>query len=266
MSSIEKVGFLSEDIESWVQKHRSENKEWFDLSWGLNEIAQKTVLSLNPPKTDEQKILTILLMSRVLSHFQGVLILIERGMIAESRSLLRGMLDATFSAVAISKHPNLVERFVNDDVFQRLKYVRSFGSLPKELRKLHRISKGSLKKLEKELNDEIKEKKITPLTSEFLAQKAGMLGHYNTLFVLLSSSTHSRVRDMSQYLILDSEEDLKDLKWGPDVTELDDTIAPACECLFIVIRAASDLYKYTDLDSKLEALWGKYNELINVAT
>ena len=112
------------------------------------------------------------------------------------------------------------------------------------------------------IKQEINEKEIKPLTSEYLAQKADMLRYYNTLFVLLSSSIHSRVRDMGQYLEDKSLEELQSFSWGPDVSGLDDILMPACEILFIAARAVTDLFKFSNFDDAFQSKWNTFTELI----
>lgn len=37
MSSLEKEGYLSEQITQWIEKHRKENSEWFKLCEDINQ-------------------------------------------------------------------------------------------------------------------------------------------------------------------------------------------------------------------------------------
>jgi hypothetical protein len=262
--TLAEVGFLSPQISTWIQKHRSENRDWFGLCEELNRLAQTGMLDLEPRKTDEQQLLVVLLLSRVISHFQAIILLAERGMVVESRSLLRGMLDASFALVALAKHVELLKAFVHDDLHQRLKLVNSMMSLPRTIKKRHGTGTKKLQKLAADINAEIEKEGAKPLTSEYLAQKAGMTAHYNTLFILLSSSTHSRVRDMERHLELDAEKNIEGLMWGPDVKDVDSLLIPAIENLFICVRAANDLFDYRKADDGLEASWKRYNELMVV--
>lgn len=262
MGTIEEDGFLSEDIQTWIEKHHSENDPIFNLCTRINKLGQKLLLSLEPEKSDGQKILAAVLFSRVISHFQGIYILTERGMVAEARSLLRGMLDATFATVALAKNEDLVPEFVNDDLWQRLKCLNSFGNLPKQIKKRHRMGNNKLKKLAEAIQKEIDEKNIKPLKSEYLAQKADMLGHYNTLFVILSSSIHSRVRDMEQYLGEGEFDELEALKWGPDVDGLDSILLPACDCIFIAARNITKLFDIQYLHDSFQENWYVYEKLL----
>jgi len=262
MKSIDEKGFLSKKILNWIDKHRREYHEWFSLIDNINILGQRLMLSLEPPSGDGQRVIVTILFARILSHFQGVVILAERGMVAEARSILRGMLDATFAGVALSKHKNLLQMFIDDDLYQRIKGMNSIIALPKNIKKKHRIGNTKLKKQIAEIQKEIDGKNIKPLTTEFLAQKAGMLPYYNSLFVMLSSSTHSRARDLEQYLADNDYSDIEALHWGPDVSDLNYVLQPACELLFKAARAVSDLFNGSELDEKFQKQWDIYNELI----
>jgi hypothetical protein len=262
MGTIEKIGFLSGDIGTWIEKHRQENKEYFDLSEGLNELSQSLMLQLEPKKDKEQEVIVSLLYCRVISHFQGVIILAERGMTSEARSIIRGLLDAVFACCALAKNQELVKDFINDDLCQRLKIVNSFMSLPKDVKRRHKTSNSKLKALAKEIQQEIDEKSVKPLTSEFLAQKAGMQGHYHTMFSLLSSSTHSRARDLERYFQdADGNKIPDEIIWGPDVSDVDNTLYQACECIFISTRVVLDLFKIENYEIQIGSLWEKYNKI-----
>ena len=113
---------------------------------------------------------------------------------------------------------------------------------------------------------EIDEKKVMPLRSQYLAQKAGMLGHYNTQFVLLCRSVHSRVRDLEQYLGDGPLEELQTLKWGPDVDGIDDILGAAYECLFIASKAVTELFEVSELDGKFQSSWKAYVQLTENTT
>lgn len=262
MKSIDEKGFLSKEIQNWIDKHRNEHKEWFSLIENINILAQKLMLSLEPLTDDGQKVIVTILFARILSHFQGVVLLAERGMVPESRSLLRGMLDATFAEVALSKHKNLVQVFVDDDLWQRIKCMNSFMALPKTIKKHHRIGNTKLKNQVNEIQKEIDEKNIKPLTTEFLAQKAEMLPYYNTLFVMLCSSTHSRARDLEQYLVDKESSEIESLRWGPDAANIEDILQPACDLLFIAARGISNLFNGSELDDEFQEQSDIYQELI----
>ena len=65
--SINENGFLDDDIQSWITKHRKENKPLFDICHEVNQIAQTHLFKLNVHHNMVQEILVALLFVRALS-------------------------------------------------------------------------------------------------------------------------------------------------------------------------------------------------------
>ena len=88
MSSLNEAGFLSTEIHGWIQKHRKANEKWFSLSERCSSLGQQVLLSLKINNNDLQQILVSLWFNRLLSHFQAIILLMERGMLYEAQILL----------------------------------------------------------------------------------------------------------------------------------------------------------------------------------
>ena len=150
---------------------------------------------------DNQQVLVASLYLKILSTFQAVLMLAEKEMLNESKTLLRSMIEAMFALVAISKDPALAARFIEDDHTQRLKLSISYSDLPLKLKKslkprLTKIINSSLSGLNKPA---AKTRNITPLTVEALAKKAGLQEVYYSIYTLLSGCNYLRVYELEQY-------------------------------------------------------------------
>jgi len=52
--TIDTDGFLSADISTWVEKHRKENREWFELASDLNRVAHQQLALLKIPSEDSK--------------------------------------------------------------------------------------------------------------------------------------------------------------------------------------------------------------------
>jgi hypothetical protein len=71
--TIDTDGFLSADISTWVEKHRKENREWFELASDLNRVAHQQLALLKIPSEDSKAFTAALLFIRGLSNFQGAI-------------------------------------------------------------------------------------------------------------------------------------------------------------------------------------------------
>ena len=223
LSSIEKTGFLSKEISEWIKKHRKDNSEYFKLCEDINEFSHSTMHTI----TLYNKVLSELIVSslfvRAMSNFQGSIIMAERGMINEAKSLLRCLLECQFAIGAIEKDKTIAEQFVLEDLHQRKDYLKAHkrnegagipqcegAPSPEEVDKL-------LQKIEKE----IKEKKVKKFTKRDLAEKAGHVTTYDSAYKILSGSIHVNARDLEQYLEINKAREVKKILWGPDVKEID---------------------------------------------
>ncbi|MGC9520064.1 MAG: DUF5677 domain-containing protein [Desulfuromonadaceae bacterium] len=132
MSTIEKSGFLSREIEHYIEKHRVENKPWFLLSEKCNELGQEILNTIEISRGDLQRMLAALWFSRTLTHFQAVVLLIERGMLYEAQIILRTLIEVLFSLVSLSKNPDMGQEFLKDEKVQHLKALNTYKNLPKK--------------------------------------------------------------------------------------------------------------------------------------
>jgi hypothetical protein len=62
--TIDTDGFLSTDISTWIEKHRKENREWFELASDLNRVAHEQLALLKIPSEDNKACTAALLFIR----------------------------------------------------------------------------------------------------------------------------------------------------------------------------------------------------------
>ena len=124
MSSFEEAGFLSEQIKEWIEEHRKENSNWFDLCEGINKYLHKTLITIKDYGRDIPKRITASLYIKAISNFQGVVIMTERGMPNEAKSLSRCLLENLFAVVAIEKDRNTARLINSDFLLKRKNYLK----------------------------------------------------------------------------------------------------------------------------------------------
>jgi len=195
---VAKNGIFSSKL---FRKEPEDLATWYSLSDDLDQLCQTIVFGLKLNADNNQQVLVASLYLKILSTFQAVLLLAEKEMLNESKTLLRSMIEAMFALVAISKDPALATRFIEDDHTQRLKLSISYDDLPLKLKKslkprLTKMINSSLSGLNKPNS---KTHDITPLTVETLAKKAGLQEVYYSIYALLSGCNYLRVYELEQY-------------------------------------------------------------------
>ena len=258
--SIDKDGFLSKDIVEWIKKYRQAYQEWFDLSENSNRIAHSTMHNLQVNKQNAQQVLSATLFVRILGFYQASIILAERGMINESKVILRSMLNATFIICTIANSEEVMSEYFNDDFHHRIKSLRKIEENP------HLFEKELYKEVQKEVSvllnqllQERVESKPKEITVRYLAEKANMMDFYNTVYSYFSETEHSSARDLEQYLVVNGEKEIKGIKWGPSVVGIDMLLLTGIENLIHATNSIEKIFeleqsKMQDISKKIVAL------------
>lgn len=119
-----KKGFLSPEVARAVARARAPIKPIFDLAHEASDLLQNIVLSGSQATAGEnltsQRVLAVRLMHRALSNFQGIILLVERGMDVQGRTLVRSCLEDCFCMAALLDNPeHFIEMFKADDQASR---------------------------------------------------------------------------------------------------------------------------------------------------
>lgn len=249
--SIEQNGFLDEDIETWVGKHRNDHKELFNICIEVNRITQTHLYKLDIHSKDVQELLIGLLLIKALSAFQGSILLIERGMLTEAKILLRTLLEVLFRIGAISKNREIAKAYVLEDERHRKKFLNKFKLLSDSIKEAH--GNPELDDLLSTLNQNIHEKDIKELQTQWFANKAGLDDYYHSAYSLFSLSVHANVRDLEELVVADTEGNIKEILSGPDVTGIPPLLLTAGEALILITYDISKYFKL-GLEKQLEKL------------
>lgn len=244
MISIEKTGFLSEEIAEWIKKHRKENIDWFKLCEDINEFAHTTMFSITIHNKDPKELIVSSLYVRSMSNFQGSIIMAERGMINEAKVLLRCLLECMFAIVAIEKDSETINQFILEDLLQRKDYLKAYKRNKRE-GTLQADNAPSLEEIDDLLQDiekKIEMKRVRKWQKRELARKGGLVIMYDTTYKLLSGSIHVNARDLEQYLEINEAGEVKRILWGPDIKEIDSLLFTAAESMLFVLTAISHLF------------------------
>ena len=160
------------------------------------------MLTMTIHNKDLTELIVASLYVRAMSNFQGTILMAERGMINEAKSLLRCLLECMFAVVAIDKDKNVVNQFVLDDLLQRKDYLKAFTRTKGEGMPHHEgtPSMEEIDNLLQNIENQIEKNNVKKFTKRDLAEKAELLTTYDTAYKLLSGTIHVNVRDLEQYL------------------------------------------------------------------
>jgi hypothetical protein len=202
-TTIDEVGFLSEEINQWIDKNKIENKDIFDLIHQYNKFAQSIMFEIEAHDNNAQELLIATLFVRSLSTFQASIILIERCLEFESKILIRSLMEIMFALVACSKDKKIADDYILNENIDRLKSIRRLKNNKSVIKGLLDID--DMLKMESKLESEINESNVSRLSVEELSRKSGLHKNYLIVYDVLSKSVHSTARDLSELLDLEKK-------------------------------------------------------------
>src|ERR1700704_180996 len=113
-------GFLSTDLQVRMDDIRGRHSDWFSHAESLNRFAQRVATSQREMSSErglgDDRVLALLLFYRALNNFQGTVLMSERGMIVEARTLARSCLESAICLAAIKADPEHWRVMLKDEL------------------------------------------------------------------------------------------------------------------------------------------------------
>jgi hypothetical protein len=193
-------GFLDSSDMDFVLRARTDNVEWFKLTddvWlAMRSAADRAIASANTNSWSPEAIGTRLLM-RAVDMFQGVILLTERGLVAESRTLARGLIEAAFCIAALHD---------NADKFIAMLREDSEAARSKQAKFILAESLVSDPAAKERLQQTIEEiGKTTIMSPKAIAALGPLQKQYLSYQRLSDGAAHVTARSLHRYVWLDSD-------------------------------------------------------------
>jgi len=265
VNTIETDGYLSNQITYWIKKNWNQNSRWFNLCKEINRFSHTTMFKMIVHNKCKLELMVALLYIRSMSNFQGVIIMAERGMVNEAKTLLRCLLECGFAVVAIDKDKTIVDRLILDDRIQQLEKLKAMKRniengvpLPKDT-----FSIDEIKTFIKDVKSEIKKSNIKKFTTRDLAEIAGLITTYDSAYKVLSGTIHVNVRDLEQYLELNEKGEIKQLLSEQDVKEIGMILLGASEIILKILESISNIFSLS-YDKTWDRILKEFNKLSSI--
>jgi Family of unknown function (DUF5677) len=259
--TIDEQGFLSPEIAAWIDKHRAENRAWFSLAMNLNSVAQQELLLLEVPSGDNKAFLAALLFVRGLTSFQAAVLLAERGMVQDARTITRSCFESVFCFGALRNDPSFLEKFEKGDVHGKKKFAKAL------LEGSSTLEAGVAEKLSQFLND-LKQsgENGAPLNMEQAAKSAGLGAVYDAYYRGLSNdAAHPSHIALKRYCAVDENNEFKGFQWGPDVKDVEEALIASCTACWYLVVWMAERVEHPEIKEKLDRCSEEYKQLIEAA-
>jgi hypothetical protein len=229
--------------ENMIVQVRSRASGWFALAEDIAQFCSDLLPHIRPESDDGQKVLSAILFRRILSSFEAVVLMAERGMHTEGMVLRRLMLEGLFVLGAIWQQPELVRTYVQNDQHRR-------RDIYKNLRKTSHESRRRLSAwiTDEELDEKINEleqatKGVRYLSVEQFSQCAKLHDLYLTDYSLLSEPAHHLARDLERQITIGNDDGIKSVIWGPESETPFDLLFPATDQMLMAAHVMSKMFR-----------------------
>ena len=272
--SLNETGFLSPDIQNWIAKHRLDSADGFRIAEALNAAGVKTLYTSTPANNDNRQLALSLLFARTLSHYQAALILCERGAVLSAKALMRVILEATFTLVAIVEDPPFYDLWVNNDRKRRADLIQALLDLPadeiavpaEELEQLRQEVSALKSAIKVDKKREVKTDKKAKFGAFDAARLAGMLDFYRLFYVPYSNVVHTSLGDLAHHVNVDPAGHIASLKWGPQTEEVDDLVDAAIQIFFPALECTLRTFLNSEMRKEFENLWAQHQQRLKIKT
>ena len=244
--SSNEIGFLSPDMEPIIEQCRKQNALWFTLAEDINRSAQAIMTSyqIGPGETSGQHLFGLLLLIRSLSNFQGGLLMAERGMVVEARTLFRCCFENAFWLGALLKDG---DDFINDIMGDEVASTKSKANwLMRDPSRLEFSGPNAPARLQARVAQMEKEwGKVSGQKLEDAAKRGKLADAYLYYKVLSGDAAHPSVSAMNRYVQL-GQNKLTGITCGPFLDEVSGSLNCGCQAMIAAGVAITEMFNDTE--------------------
>lgn len=202
-ASFREVGFLSEQCCHGDFATEIKQSGYYTVCKDLNKLGQSVLNHCHIHPDDEKEVYLTLHFQRMLSHFQAIILMSERGMTHQVEVMARCMLELLFNLVAFHQHDDLLEAMTvgNDD--QRREVLIRLYNQQLETPTFTEEEMNHLKNVINSADEDDRD----DIHVFIKAELAGLLNEYRTTYQLLSESVHSNLHSLKADLEVEDRSD-----------------------------------------------------------
>lgn len=193
------IGFLSDESSTNNIALEVTTSDYFTICNDLNVLAHSALNKAVVHTDNRKEVYVMLYFQRMLSHYQAMIIMAERGMVHQVEIMLRCTLETLFDLVAFHKNDDLFDALIFGDDDQRLTLLKQIREQQKTTATYTQDEIEDLDKLIANAEDLNRE----DFKVYMKADMAGMLNDYRTTYPLLSQSVHTSIHSIETDLIFD---------------------------------------------------------------
>jgi Family of unknown function (DUF5677) len=239
-------------------------KAWFDFADDLNRLGLDMLRDLDVPRHDRQRLTIAILFVRAHKSLQASLHLAELGLVSDARVVLRSAVEGTIALNALANDPAFLDQLIEAHYYNQRKTARVIlgDSVYRAT-----YSPGQIAEMEATVRDvDAREKAVAPLKfgdpNWSNVAQIHCKDLYQTLYRLLSSDgTHTTINAIHRHVGYDANQQIEELKIGPDTADLVETLKAACLVFLWAADPFARAFALSDAAARLQTQLQRFNVL-----
>jgi len=242
--SIDDQGFLSEDIMQCRDQIRQQYARYFNFIHRVNAFCQQTKFRIDGTSANAQNLMAAHLLFKLLADTQGAVLLVERGLASQARTLLRAACETCIILRRVCQDQEFHLLFsISEELTQArwLKYILNDKSQALDQIREGFHSRGITLNAITKKEQELKNLGAKRLEISALAKEAGLSGLYFSAYKLYCQDTHASTYVLDSSSTPSQTDDFEDISWGPAMDNLEDALLLIPRLMILGVCAINEL-------------------------
>lgn len=239
MTLFETDGFLSEQVLETDTEIAKQYQAAFAIATDANRLTHKLLFEATVHNEDLFELLHITLLTKQARSFQGFMLLLQRGLLAQAQILLRNMAENMFIVGALGKDSTFAARYVAAENIERVKFLKA---LRRNAQQRGEDVDAPTIELIASIEKRIKDEGIEPIKIVKIAEIAGLSSYYDSLYRFTSLEAHTSPRALQSAFVL-KDDRVVSLKYEPDTEKLDMYLHYAISAMLYALHEYAQYFK-----------------------
>jgi len=234
--SFEQEGFFSPELDQFREAMRTTapTKPWFDYALDLNRMGFELLRHARTDRAENALFTMHGIFVRTHQSFQSALLLAERGLVGDARTVLRSGIEGAIAIVALADDPAFVQRLIEAHHVNQRKLARLLLGNPQYLARYDAVQIAAMQRavadvdaMEAASNAKLREINWADVSLKLCPTL------YDLLYRSFSSDgTHTTLSSLDRYVVTDANMEITAFKAAPDGEGVVEVLSGAC-LLFI---------------------------------
>lgn len=253
-------GFLSPQIEDWRLSSCASMREWVVLVARVNNTALEIIQRLAPEGTSRREMFGAALFARAVQSFEASVILAERGMLADARTLSRSVVETSFFLGGLARISDFHEQMAADS-------NKHYYGMADGLSRMLRESNGSEERKDaealKDLLHDVKAKgyRTQQINMRELAKKVGMEKLYQVVYRQLSGdAAHPSITSIEKHFAR-NDGAVEKLIFSPQRDGIEEALSVSIAAVMFAMEAVCEIFKLDETAAVLKSITKSHVQL-----